>query len=113
MTMTPKQKTRIAARLVAKNYGVTQLAARELIRFWFDAEEVPLNIPIEIFARAAGEYFTSRTGGKPTGAPLPHGRSACRRGWWCDGCCEPELPRARNLPANGFIQTTIGSMMLK
>jgi len=56
--MTPKQKTRAAARLVAQKYDVSQIAARELIRFWFDAEEVDSNVPIEVLARAAGDYIT-------------------------------------------------------
>jgi hypothetical protein len=58
-----KRKARLAARLAARDHGISQKTARELIMFWFDSEAISPNAPIEVLARAVIDYaHTSSTG---------------------------------------------------
>jgi hypothetical protein len=54
-----KRKARLAARLAARDHGVSQKVARELIMFWFDSEAISTNAPIEVLARAVVDYAAS------------------------------------------------------
>lgn len=67
--MGTKRKAKLAARLASRDHGVSQRVARELILFWFDAEAISPNAPIEVLARAVVDYAASST--STASAPTP------------------------------------------